>query len=201
MCSARPNKPEGVGEGGQADVPLARAPCAEPFEVPSRPERCNAVMLSFLLFCAVCFVVWVFSAGKKYREEHAQATEGWRVGTSRRVEVTLVKRDKQNLACESDQDLWGLSCSGPRELGATGPDPRTLQPLNTVRNELFLGAGLWSSLERDASLPERRFTAVCNYHIKGIVKSARIRFSAAAPFTPLAATVTAGTLTDCMVPR
>jgi hypothetical protein len=158
-------------------------------------------MLSFLLFCAVCLVVWVYSAGKRYRDEHAQATEGWRVGTSRRVEVTLVKADKYDLACDADQDFWGLHCSGQRDLRATGPGPRTLQPLNTVGNQLFLGAGLWSSLELEKSLPDRRFTVVCNYHIKGIVKSAGIRFSAAAPFAPLAATVTAGTLTDCMVPR
>ncbi|MBN1606034.1 MAG: hypothetical protein JW940_05345 [Polyangiaceae bacterium] len=158
-------------------------------------------MLSFLLFCAVCFVVWVFSAGKRYREEYSQATEGWRVGTSRSVEVTLVQGDKHDLACDSDQDYWGLRCSGQRDLGETGPDAQTLQPFNTVGHQLFLGAGLWSSLGPDKPLPTGRFSVVCNYNIKGVVKSARIRFSPTARFTRLGTSVTAGTLTDCMVPR
>jgi hypothetical protein len=158
-------------------------------------------MLSFVLFCAVCFVVWVFAAGEHYREQYAQATEGWRVGTTRGVEVTLVKQDKHGLACDSDREFWGLRCGGQQDAGETGPGPKTLQPFNTVGNQLFLAAGLWSSPDLQKSLPEGRFTVVCNYHIKGVVKSARIRFSTVAPFVPLATTVTAGTLTDCMVPR
>ena len=178
-------------------------PSAEPPETPSHHERTSPLLLSFLLFCAICFAVWVFSAGKRYREEYAQATEGWRVGTSRRVEITLVKEDRQRLACASDQDFWGLRCGGQRDGRSNAdPDSLTLQPFNTVANELFLGAGLWNALDlRKRPLPAKRFTVVCNYHIKGIVKSARVRFSPTTPFAPLERTVTVGTLTDCLVPR
>jgi hypothetical protein len=56
-------------------------------------------------------------------------------------------------------------------------------------------------LDPKQPLPEARFSVVCNYHIKGVVKSARIRFSPTARFTRLTTSITAGTLTDCMVPR
>ena len=54
-----------------------------------RPERVNALLLSFVFVLIIGLGVWVFSAGKRYREEYAQATEGWRVGNSRMVELTL----------------------------------------------------------------------------------------------------------------
>lgn len=163
--------------------------------------RCNTLLLSFLLFVLVCFVVWVVSAGKRYREQYAQATEGWRVGTTRMIEITLGPGDKQGLACASDRDFWGLRCSGDREFGDAGPEPDILQPYNTTTNQLFLGAGLWSSPELDEPLPARRFTVVCNYHIRGVARSAAIRFGRAGRFAPMRKTVTVGTLTDCVIPR
>ena len=158
-------------------------------------------MLSFLAFCLICFGVWVVSAGTQYREEYAQLTEGWRVGSVRSIEVTLVKEDKQNLACASAQELWGLRCAGAGQPGQTNPDPLTLQPYNTIGNQLFLGAGLWNSPDLREPLPPARFTVICNYHIKGVAKGIRVRFAHAGPFVPLGKTVMVGTLTDCVIPR
>jgi hypothetical protein len=172
---------------------------------PPRPERCNALLLSFLSLFVIGFGVWVVSAGKRYREEYAQATEGWRVGSTRAVELTLVKDDKRNLACASDQAIEELHCGYRRDLQEAGPlspdDPHILHPYNTVGNELLLGAGLWASSDLKEPLPQRRFTVSCNYHIKGVMKSASIRFAPTAAFAPTGKTVTVGTLTDCTLPQ
>jgi hypothetical protein len=188
----------------EAPAPEAPAPPEAPVppEAPAPPERCNILLLSFAAFYTICFGVWLFSAGNRYREEYAQATDGWHVGSSRSVELTVVQEDKQNLACLSDRIFWGLHCGGMRDLKGADPDPRMLQPYNTTSSQLLLGAGLWNSPELKQPLPRVRFTVVCNYHIKGIVKSAKIRFGPpTSPFTALGSSVTAGTFTDCVLPR
>ncbi len=190
---------EDVGEPDGSPPPREAAPV--PPAAPAPRERCNTLLLSLVLFCVVCFSVWVVSAGKRYREEHAQATEGWRVGTTRMIEITVVPADKQNLACASDRDYWGLRCSGRQELGEAGPEPNVLQPFNTTGNQLFLGAGLWHSPDLKGSLPRGRFTVTCDYTIRGVAKSPAIRFSRTGAFAPTRKTVTVGTLTDCVIPR
>jgi hypothetical protein len=163
------------------------------------------LILSFLSFVLIVFGVWVVSAGRHYREEYAQAMEGWRVGGTRMVEITLAKDDKRNLSCAADQVIAGLACGyrgEAHEAGPLGPDSaQILRPYNTVGNELFLGAGLWNSSDLRGPLPTTRFTVVCNYHIEGVMKSAMIRFDPAAAFGPVGRTITVGTLTDCLLPR
>jgi hypothetical protein len=172
---------------------------------PSRPRRCNLLILSFLSFFVIGFGVWLVSAGTRYRAEYAQAMEGWRVGSSRVVELTLVKEDKHNLACAADHSIEGLHCGYRINQHANRPnspdDPLLLQPYNTVGNELLLGAGLWLSPGLQGSLPETRFTVICTYHIKGVMKSAAIRFDPSATFGPIGKTATVGTLTECTIPR
>jgi hypothetical protein len=169
------------------------------------PGRCNVLLLSFLSFFVIGFGVWLVSAGSRYRQEYADATQGWRVGTTRGVELTLVRQDKENLACSSNQSLAGLHCGYGSDLHEVGPlapdDPQILQPYNTVGDELLLGAGLWSSPDLKQPLPQERFTVVCNYNIKGVLRSASIRFNPRDRFVPLGKTATFGTLTDCMLPR
>ncbi len=178
-------------------------------EIPSdarpAPGRLNTLVFSLLCFCLIAFGVWLVSAGKRYREGYAQVTRAWHVGDVVSVEVTVVREDKQNLACASDRVIDGLRCGFGRDFRPVEPlsadDPHTLQPFNTVGNELLLGAGLWTSPELKAALPATRFTVVCNYHIQGVVGSASIRFSPAAPFAPTGKTVTVGSLTNCVLPR
>jgi hypothetical protein len=172
-----------------------------------RASRCNALLLSFASFCLIVFGVWVVSAGKRYREEYAQGqgTEGWSVGSTQPVELTLVREDKTNLGCASDQAIAGLHCAYRGDRSAAGTagadDPQILQPYNTVGSELLLGAGLWTAADLKKPLPAARFTVFCNYHIEGVVKSASIRFDPAARFSPAGKSLTAGTLSDCTLPR
>ena len=174
---------------------------------PLRPSRCNGLLLSFLSFWLIVFGVWVVSAGKRYREEYAQGqgTEGWSVGSTQRVELTLVREDRRNLSCASDQVIAGLHCAyrrDAREAGPSAPDnPQILQPYNTTGSELLLGAGLWISSDMKKPLPAARFTVVCNYHIEGVAKTSSIRFDAGAAFAPVGKSVTVGTLSDCALPQ
>lgn len=82
------------------------------------------------------------------------------------------------------------------------PDnPRMLQPVNTVERELLLGAGLWTSPDLKETLPPGRFTVVCNFEVKGVVKSVSLRFARTVSFDPVGRTIAVGTLRDCMLPR
>lgn len=172
---------------------------------PDRPRRCSPLLASFLSFLLIGFGVWVVSAGKRYRDEYAQATEGWRIGTTPMVELTLVAEDARNLACASDVVVAGLKCGYRADQHQAAPaateDPDVLLPYNTVANQLLLGAGLWSFPDLKRPLPKGRFSAVCNYHVQGVMKSVAVRFDAGASFGPVRATVAVGTLTDCVIPR
>ena len=164
----------------------------------------NTLVASLLAFCLIVFGVWLVSAGKRYREEYSSAADGWRIGSTRSVELTLVRTDKDNLSCASDVTIDGLHCAFRRDLAAVGgsaTDPRVLQPYNTTSDELLLAAGLWTSPDLQGALPATRFTVVCNYHVQGVMRSAAIRFATAAPFVPAGKVVTAGSLTDCILPR
>ena len=159
-------------------------------------------------FCLIVFGVRIVTGGKRYREEYAQGqgTEGWSVGSTQAVQLTLVREDKSNLACASDQPIAGLHCAYRRDgsaAGTTGPDDaQILQPYNTVGSELLLGAGLWTAADSKKPLPPARFTVVCNYHIEGVAKLSAIRvFDPAAPFAPAGRSPTAGTLSDCTLPQ
>lgn len=188
----------------------ARAPRSEPPTDVKRAEppesvRLNVLVFSLASFCVIAFGLWLVSAGKTYRAEYAEATEGWRVGTTRAVEITLIKDDKKRLGCASDQTVAGLHCAYRRSGREANPGvsegAQILQPYNTVGNELLLGAGLWRSPDFKDGLPDQRFTAVCNFNIKGLMKSASIRFDPNHAFSPLGKVATIGSLTDCVVSR
>lgn len=187
-----------------ASDPPARDP-KQPELPPPRSERCNPLLLSFVSFFAIGFGVWLVAAVHDYREEYAQATEAWRVGSIRTVQITLVKDDKHDLACASDEVIGELRCGHGRDLRPVGSssadDPKILQPFNTTQHELFLGAGLWTSSDLKGSLPQTRFVVSCTYHVDGVMKSVSARFGIKRPFAPLRKTVTAGALTDCVLPQ
>jgi hypothetical protein len=184
--------PQGQSSTAQADAPRG-------------PGRCNELVLSFLVFVSIAIGVWLVLGGKRYRAEYADSTLGWRVGTTRAVELTLAWDDKTNLGCASEHAIAGLRCGygrdGQRMDALSADSPEVLQPYNTVGGELLLGAGLWTAPDLKQPLPQSRFSVVCNYVIKGVVKSARIRFDATSSFSHLGKTVTVGTLTDCVLPR
>jgi len=174
-------------------------------DTPPPPDRLNVLVFSLLSFCLIGFGLWLVSAGKSYREAYVNKTQGWRVGSSHSVEITLVKEDKPNLACASDRTLAGLNCEyatdGTPRASASADRSQILQPYNTIDNTLLFGAGLWTSADLQGELPAARFSVTCNYNIRGLAKTASIRFSSTAAFSPLQQAVTVGTLTDCVIVR
>jgi hypothetical protein len=177
---------------------------------PARPEspdapaaRSNVLLGSFVSFFVICLGVWLVTAGKRYREEYSQYVDGFRLGATRMVELTLVASDKRGLACASDKVVEGLRCghkSDSRAVGAAPDDPTLLQPYFTTSKELLFGAGLWLAPVLEEPLPGGRFTVVCNFHVTGVTRSAAIRFAPDAPFGSIGAVVPVGTLTDCVFP-
>ncbi len=162
------------------------------------------MLLSCLSLCLIGFGLWIVLAGKRYREEYAQNLEGFRVGSSRQVEITVVREDRDTLACASDQVIAGLHCGYRRDLREAGPvspaDPQMLQPYVTVGNELLLGAGLWTSADMKRPLPDGRFTVVCDYDVEGVMKSAAVHFGAQGHFDPAGKAVPVGALSGCALP-
>jgi hypothetical protein len=191
-----PSDPEPQMAGESSTAPVDR---------PLVGRRCNELLLSFLAFVLIGFAVWVVLGAKRYREEYAASTQGWRIGSTANVEVTLIREDKVNLACASDHTVAGLRCGYDHKQapvrGLSVDKPELLQPYATVGGELLLGAGLWTNPDLKQTLPATRFSVVCNYNVKGLLRSARIRFDPTSPFNPLGKTVTVGTLTDCQLPR
>jgi hypothetical protein len=76
-----------------------------------------------------------------------------------------------------------------------------LQPFNTVKNELFLAAGLWQAPILHEPLPAERFTVVCNYRVLGVLRAVSLRWSLTGNFGPVDQSVAVGTLSDCTIPQ
>ena len=194
-----------------ASDPVPPEPAAEQQErrdaqplTPPPSGRCHVLTLSVLSLFLIGFGVWLVFAWSRYGEEYAQVTEGWHVGSTRMVELSLIQDDMLN-ACAADQMKQGFHCNYRRDLHEVGPlsrdDPKLLQPYNTSKNELFMAAGLWSCPEMKQPLPPARFTVVCNFHVESVMKPVMIRFGRARRFIPVDKSVAIGTLTDCVFPQ
>jgi len=140
-----------------------------------------------------------------YGSRYSQATDSWKLNSTKMIEITLVAEDKNNLACASDVTVGDLHCGYHGNLQPWGSDVSTdskiLQPFNTVANELFLGAGLWTSPSLPKQLPGIRFTVVCNYKVLGAARSMLLRWSPKGSFDPLKNSVAVGALSDCVIPE
>jgi hypothetical protein len=158
---------------------------------------------SAFVFGCVGFLVWLVISWSGYGRKYAEGGHGWRIGGTQLIEISLTSADEAGLACASDAAIEGLRC-GYTANAAPVPDmgdARTLRPYNTTKNELFLGAGLWTSLPR-AKIPKAsRFSAFCNYEIVGAMKSVSIRFGAGAAFGPTKQSTLVGSLSDCVIPE
>jgi hypothetical protein len=211
-----------AGQGSTEPAPVAQAAPADqagnppgdpappdgrasrpPAPVPPPPRN----MLLYTVFGFLCIAVslWLVFSWTGYKDRYSAQTEGWRLGSTRMLEVTLIREDKKNLACASDRIFDGIHCGYRASQTPWGPGPdqdgNTLQPFNTVKNELFLAAGLWQAPILQGELPSSRFTVVCNYHVKGVLKSVSLRWSPTGSFSPVDQSVTVGTVTDCVIPQ
>lgn len=153
---------------------------------------------------AIGFVLWLVFSWTGYAERYAAANEGWHIGQTRLVEITVVPEDRYRLDCSSEKTLGGLHCnyrSDGKPFGAEPDHAKVLSPFNTVKNELLLGAGFWDTPALSGPLPPGRFSVACNYNVVGVLRSVSLRWGTNAPFTPVERSVTVGTLTDCVIPQ
>ena len=164
-------------------------------------------MLLYTVFGFLCIAIalWLVFSWSGYKNRYSQQNEGWHLGGTKMIEVTLIGEDKKNLACASDREFEGIHCAFHSSGQPWGPGPEhdsnTLQPFNTIKNELFLASGMWFASPLRSELPTSRFTVVCNYHVKGVLKNVSLRWSANASFSPVDQSVAIGDLTDCVIPQ
>jgi hypothetical protein len=171
----------------------------------SAPREYDVLMKTVFSLFVIGVVVGLVFAWTGYANRYAQVTEGWHLGQTKLVEVTVVKEDKGRLACASDvitDDVHcGFRASGQPFEASTQDDSHVLSPYNTVKNELFLASGLWTSPALSGPMPTERFTVACNYKVLGVLKSVGLRWQPNGSFDPVKQSVTVGSLTDCVIPK
>jgi hypothetical protein len=201
--------PDQPGDTAQApETAAVPSPAPETAAVPSPqlpPPPRNVLLYTVFGFLCIGVCLWLVFSWTGYRGRYSQQTEGWHLGGTKMIEVTLIREDKKNLACASDHSFEGIHCAFHANHQPWGPGPEkdrnTMQPFNTVRNELFLASGLWFASSLEGQLPTTRFTVVCNYHVKGVLKNVSLRWSPTGAFNPVDQSVAVGTLTDCVIPQ
>jgi hypothetical protein len=206
-ASADSDTPNGAPESSASSASDQDSkPQVPPGPTPTREEPPPRVLLiTVLSILVIGLVLWVVFSATGYREQYSASHDGWRVGGKQMIEITLVKQDKENLACASEKTFQGLRCAydGAKRPWPSGTvEPRSvLSPYNTIKNELFMAAGLWQNPVLAGSLPVNRFTVVCNYEIVAVSRNAGLRWSPKGNFEPQKNTVPVGRLTDCMIPQ
>ncbi len=208
------DEPSKVADTGVAE---SDAPDSKPPTVPISPASAapasdcreplprNALLYTVFGLLCTGVALWLVLAWSGYKEKYSQQTEGWRLGSTKMVEITLIRDDRKNLACASERSFGKVQCGFHMDGKPFGPmpenDPHILQPFNTIKNELFLAAGLWQAPILRGALPTERFTVVCNYHIVGVLKAVSLRWSPTGNFGPVDQSVAAGTLSECVIPQ
>lgn len=202
------NLPVSTGGGEPNPTPSAPTGASTDADTPTpEPRRTAASLLmpSVLTLLSIGIVLWLIFAWSGYSSKYSQTTEGWKLNSTKMIEITVVAEDRVNLACASDVEIGGVHCGyranqQPRG-GEPASDSQVLQPFNTVANELFLGAGLWTSPSLPKQLPTSRFTVMCNCKVLGAAKSMSLRWAIKGSFDPLKSSVAVGALSDCVIPE
>jgi hypothetical protein len=148
--------------------------------------------------------VWLLLARAGYRREYSGTGVAWHRGAQNFIEITLVREDKANLACAADATMQGLHCGFRADRASQGDDDdddaHVLRPYKTVNGELFLGAGLWSSLASRGRLPAERFTVTCDFEIVGAIHSVAFRWTRNGAFEASDRSLATGVLRGCAIP-
>jgi hypothetical protein len=127
------------------DVPSTAAPSAPP--VPPKPEEKDARSSHTLLYTVFGFLcmgvaLWLVFAWTGYKDRYSQQTEGWHLGSTKMIEVTLIRDDKKNLACSSDKSFADVHCGYYANTQPWGPGPERMRtpfsPSTRSRTSCFL---------------------------------------------------------------
>jgi hypothetical protein len=153
-----------------------------------------------VLIC-IGFALWVIFRWSGYSEGYTQRMDGWRLGGTHLVELTVVPQDRQRLACASDGHFGQARCGfNARKKARKTPEKDLLSPYSTSDGKVLLASGLWTSPGL-AELPRRRFTVVCNLHVLGVLKSVKLRWKEQGSFERVRHGLVTGRLEDCAIPQ
>jgi len=183
---------------------------AEAIPEPQKPAivrgELSVHLYSLLGLFGIGIVLWLILTLTGYGKRYEHARDGWAMGATASVEITLVREDRDKLACASNLVLDGLHCAYRADGKEFAPKPAddslVLRPYYTADQQLLLGAGLWSSPGMRGPLPDKRFTVVCNYHVVRAVTSVTLRWAPDQGFGPLpkGGSPPVGSLSDCVIP-
>jgi len=162
-------------------------------------------MKTVVIFYTIFLAVWIVFAWGQRRPLYSSGPVLRRIGSSYTLEITLIREDRQHLACASERSFSGLHCAYKKpgvawKRGETN-DTLQLRPYSTVEGEQFLGAGLWSQLEAQGPLPSYRFSVLCTFHAQAAVRDVSVRWNTSNPFGNLNRVAFVGSLTDCVLPQ
>jgi hypothetical protein len=205
-------KPGRTAPSGRASKPGAKRaarsprPKIDPAQaVPLRPKG-GSLGKSVLLFIVVVggLAAGFALLGREQGGGGRPASAAWKTGQTVDVEITLVKQDKDELACASPQDVKGRRCAQERANKAwatpgDNDDKKLFKPYTTTTGAELLAAGLWSEPAMTTNLPNVRFSVKCKFTVEGIIKQPAIRWASDRPYYDSPTEWPAGVVSGCTV--
>lgn len=193
-------KPAGKGTGakrtgGAKGRPGARA---------SGGQQGSSLGKSMVLFVLIIGGLAVGFAMLGREEQQAPPTMKWAVGQTVDVEITLVKNDRNELACAAADEIAGRHCafeaaSKPWTKGDVNDDKKLLKPYTTTDRAQFVAAGVWSEPALTADkIPASRFSLKCKLKVEGKLKNMSVRWEQTGNWFPNNEWF-AGSVSDCKV--
>ena len=91
-----------AGSGTAAAAPVRQESAAVEVDEREPPPRNVLLYTIFGLLCTGV-ALWLVFAWIGYKEKYSQQTEGWHLGGTKMMEITLIRDDKKNLVCASDK--------------------------------------------------------------------------------------------------
>lgn len=169
---AKPARPKGAGAAAPAP---ARKPAG---------SLGKSVVLFVIIVGGLATAFVVFNNGEG---GGGRVAPNWKTGQQVDVELTLVKTDKDDLACASADEVSGKHCAFEAQnkkwsKGDATNDKATLRPYTTTNGAELLAAGLWSEPALSGTLPALRFSVKCKYTVEGKVKKPSIRWATDKPW-------------------
>jgi hypothetical protein len=170
-----------------------------------KPQPGSIILKTVVIFYTIVSVVWISFAWGEKRPLYSAGPILRRIGETYRVEVTLIREDRQHLACADLRTFSRLHCGykkpGVAWLDNTTDDALLLRPYSTVEGEQLLAAGLWSQPALYGTLPSQRFSVLCNFHTVGAVRDVSVRWNVTAAFAQSNKVLFVGSLTNCVLPQ
>ena len=91
-------------------------------ELPYVVRRGHVMLTGASALICIGFALWVIFAWTHYGSGYAQAKQGFRLGGTHLVELTLVAEDRERLACASDGRFGAVGCGFGANRKAATPE-------------------------------------------------------------------------------